>query len=228
MIRWQVFTSDEPLRQAARACIEQAAARALQERGVFRLVLAGGSTPRAVYESLRDLKTDWSHWEVYFGDERVLAADHPERNSKMASDAWLAHVPIPAQQVFTMQTEQGLGAALTSYTDLLLKTGDFDLVLLGLGEDGHTASLFPGHEWGAAADAPDVLTVCDAPKPPPERLSLSVHRLSKTRQILFMVTGAGKQDAVARWKRGEAIPAAAIHCDNGVDVLIDAAAWAGT
>jgi len=72
-----------------------------------------------------------------------------------------------------------------------------------------------------------VLQVHDAPKPPPQRLSLSAHRLSRARQVLFLVTGAGKGAAVARWKNGEAIPAAAIHCDNGVDVLLDAAAWAG-
>lgn len=213
------------MRQAARASIGQAAAQAIAERGVFRLVLAGGSTPRAVYQSLRELATDWSRWAVYFGDERVLPADHPERNSKMASDAWLAHVPIPAAQVHAMPAEQGLAAACAHYTALMGSTGEFDLVLLGLGEDGHTASLFPGHDWGAAADAPPVLMVNDAPKPPPERLSLSIQRLSQTRQILFLVTGAGKQQAVARWKRGEAIPAASVHCDHGVDVMIDAAAW---
>jgi len=71
------------------------------------------------------------------------------------------------------------------------------------------------------------LQVHDAPKPPPQRLSLSAHRLSRARQVLFLVTGAGKGAAVARWKNGEPIPAAAIHCDNGVDVLLDAAAWAG-
>ncbi len=225
MIRWQVFDADLALRLAARDKIAQAAATAIQDRGVFRIVLAGGTTPRVVYESLSNLRTDWSRWQVYFGDERVLPAEHPERNSKMAHEAWLAQVSIPAAQIFAMPTEHGLRAACDDYADLMTRTPDFDLVLLGLGEDGHTASLFPAHDWGVAPDAPDVLTIHDAPKPPPERISLSANRLSRTQQVLFLVTGAGKQAAVTRWKRGEAIAAASIHCVNGIDVLIDAAAW---
>ena len=228
MVRWHWFNSDADLRNAARRMIALAAETAIQTRGAFHLVLAGGTTPRAVYQTLRDLDTPWTSWHIYYGDERVLPTDHPDRNSKMAHDAWLAHVPIPAQQIHAMPTEQGLDAARQAYAQLLTDMGEFDLVLLGLGEDGHTASLFPAHDWGATPDAPDVLVVRDAPKPPPERLSLSAHRLSKAHQILFLVSGAGKQEAVARWRRGEPIPAAAIHCDNSVDVLLDAAAWAET
>jgi len=227
MVRWQWFNSDAEVRNAARSMIAQAADAAIQIRGAFHLVLAGGTTPRAVYQTLRDLDTDWASWHLYYGDERVLPADHPDRNSKMAYDAWLAHVPIPAQQIHSMPTEQGLEAASKVYSQLLSGVGEFDLVLLGLGEDGHTASLFPAHDWGVTHDAPDVLVIHDAPKPPPERISLSAHRLSKARQIMFLVSGTGKQEAVARWRRGELIPAAAIHCDNSVDVLLDAAAWAG-
>lgn len=227
MVRWQWFDSDAEVINAARRMIAQAAGAAIQSQGAFRLVLAGGTTPRAVYQTLRELDTNWTSWHLYFGDERVLSADHPDRNSKMAHDTWLAHVPIPAHQIHPMPTEQGLEAAAAAYAQLLSGVGEFDLVLLGLGEDGHTASLFPGHELGAGTDSPDVLKVHDAAKPPPERLSLSANRLSRTRQVLFLITGAGKSVPVARWKNGEAIPAAAIHCVNGVDVLLDAAAWAG-
>jgi len=225
MVRWQWFGSDQEVRRAAREAIAASAENAIAHRGAFHLVLAGGSTPRAVYQSLRDLATDWAAWHIYFGDERVLPVDHPERNSKMAQDAWLAQTSIPLQQIFPMPTERGLEPACAAYTQLLANVGEFDLVLLGLGEDGHTASLFPGHDIGAIDDAPDVLMVHDAPKPPPQRLSLSANRLSCAHQVLFLVTGAGKQGAVARWKSGEAIPAAAIHCTHGVDVLLDAAAW---
>ena len=225
MVRWKWFKSDAEIKNAARSMIAHAAHAAIQTRGAFHIVLAGGTTPRAVYQTLRDLDTDWASWHIYYGDERALPADHPDRNSKMAHDAWLAHVPIPAQQIHAMPTEQGVEAACQVYAQMLAGTGEFDLVLLGLGEDGHTASLFPAHDWGAAPDAPDVLAIRDAPKPPPERISLSANRLSRTRWLLFLVTGAGKQEAVARWKRGEAIAAASIQCVNGIDVLIDAAAW---
>jgi 6-phosphogluconolactonase len=225
MVRWQWLGTAEDVRQAARRTIAQAAAQAIQARGAFHLVLAGGTTPRAVYQSLHDLDTDWSAWHIYFGDERVLPAEHPERNSKMAQDAWLAQTSIPTYQIYSMPTERGLEPACAAYADTLADVGEFDLVLLGLGEDGHTASLFPGHDMGAADGAPDVLMVRDAPKPPPQRLTLSANRLSRAQQVLFLVTGAGKQSAVARWRSGEPIPAAAIHSHNGVDVLLDNAAW---
>lgn len=225
MVRWTWFSSDEALRLAARDFIAQKAQTAIAARGAFHIVLAGGTTPRAVYQQLPTLETDWQAWHVYFGDERVLPADHPERNSKMASDAWLRQVSIPALQIHPMPTELGLDKAYAAYTTLLAEVGEFDLVLLGLGEDGHTASLFPGHAWGAAKEAPDVLQIRDAPKPPPQRLSLSAHRLSRSRAVLFLVTGAGKREAVIRWRSGEEIPARAIDCENGLDVYLDRAAW---
>jgi 6-phosphogluconolactonase len=98
---------------------------------------------------------------------------------------------------------------------------EFDLVLLGLGEDGHTASLFPGHDWGVRSDAPDVIAVFDAPKPPPQRVSLSAARLSRAREVLFLVEGIAKRDAVARWRMGANIPARSIRPRAGVDVLVE-------
>jgi 6-phosphogluconolactonase len=225
MLRWQWYEQESEVRQAATQAIAQAAADAIKARGAFRIVLAGGGTPRAVYQTLNELPTDWTAWHVYFGDERVLPVDDPDRNSTMAQNAWLAKSPIPLQQIHPIPTERGLEAARASYLQTLAPVGTFDLVLLGLGEDGHTASLFPGHDFGMAPDAADVLMVSDAPKPPPQRISLSAHRLSNAWQVLFLATGAGKREPVKRWMRGEAIPAAAIQCPNGVDVLLDRAAW---
>lgn len=225
MVRWQWYEQEGEVRQAATQAIAQAAANAIKSHGIFRIVLAGGSTPRAVYQTLNELPTNWSAWHVYFGDERVLPVDHPDRNSVMAQTAWLAQSPIPRSQIYPIPTEQGLEAARASYMQTLALLGAFDLVLLGLGEDGHTASLFPGHDFGTAEDAPDVLMVLDAPKPPPQRISLSANRLSKAHQVLFLATGAGKREPVQRWMSGAEIPAAAIHCGNGVDVLLDRAAW---
>ncbi len=224
MLRWQWFDNEADVRDAARSMIAAAATEAIRDRGVFQIVLAGGATPRAVYHTLRELPTRWDAWQVYFGDERVLPAGDPDRNSVMAAQAWLEHVPIPPAQIHVIPTERGLEAAADAYRRLLADVGTFDLVLLGLGEDGHTASLFPGHEWGTGPHAPDVLTVEDAPKPPPQRVSLSAQRLSRARRVVFLVTGAAKREAVARWRRGERIPAAAIQCENGVDVLLDRAA----
>ena len=118
--------------------------------------------------------------------------------------------------------ELGVREAAASYAAALSGLGDFDLVLLGLGEDGHTASLFPGNDWGTTAESADALPVFDAPKPPPERVTLSAARLSRARKVLFLVSGESKRKALADWRSGCAIPAAAIRPPTGVDVLVSA------
>ena len=219
-VRWIGVADLLALRRAAVKRIVDAATRAIEQRGQFLIVLAGGDTPREIYRMLCGADADWSRWHVYFGDERCLPADNPERNSWMAADAWLHHVAIPRNQVFAMRAEHGAEAAARTYSNTLREVGDFDLVLLGLGEDGHTASLFPGHDWGSAAGAPDALAVFDAPKPPPQRVSLSVARLSRTIAVLFLVSGETKREAVTRWRLGADIPARAIQTESGLDVLV--------
>lgn len=221
-VRWRALADAVALRDAACAHIVDAAATAIRDRQRFVLVLSGGTTPRAVYRKLRTADTDWSCWHIYFGDERCLPRDDPERNSMMAADAWLDHVSIPPSQRHVIAAELGATIGAREYARDLRDVGEFDLVLLGLGEDGHTASLFAGHNWGASSDAPDALAVVGAPKPPPQRVSLSATRLSRTRAALFLVAGESKRDAVKAWRTGAAIPAAAIRPASGVDVLIDA------
>lgn len=209
------------LRQAACRRILGASTRALERHGRFLIVLAGGTTPRDIYRMLRSADTDWSRWHAYFGDERCLPAKDAERNSWMAADTWLNHVSIPATQVHPIPVELGARAAALAYADTLRSVGEFDLVLLGLGEDGHTASLFPGRDWGLSSSAPDVLAVFDAPKQPAQRVSLSAPRLSRAREVLFMVTGESKRAAVTQWRMGADIPARAIRPEAGVDVLVE-------
>lgn len=217
IVRWHVFPDAGGVEAAAAETI-LAAAQVAGE--AFRICLAGGTTPRRVYERLARAKADWPRWHVYFGDERCLPPDSPERNSRMARMAWLDHVPIPPGQVHDIPAEHGAQAAAAEYARTLAQVDEFDLVLLGLGEDGHTASLFPGQSWGEAAALP----VSDAPKPPPQRVSLSPARLSRARQVLFLVTGAGKAEAVAAWRAGQDIPACRIAPPAGTDVFLDAAA----
>ncbi len=217
--RWRTFDSREALERGARAYILEAARQAIRERGAFHIVLAGGNTPRPVYESLRDAETNWSAWHVYFGDERCLPAADPERNSRMAASAWLDHVPIPPNQVHPIPAERGPESAAAEYASLLAGVGEFDLVLLGLGEDGHTASLFPGAPWEQARTWPVAIPVRAAPKPPPQRVSLSPERLSRAAHVLFLVSGNGKRRALADWQAGVGIPASRITARHGVDVF---------
>ncbi len=221
--RWRALSDRSALDRAATVTILAAADRAIRARGQFHLVLAGGDTPRGAYRSLCEAGADWPMWNIYFGDERCLPAADPARNSRMAGEAWLDHVSIPAVQLHAIPAELGAVQAARAYVEILRAVGEFDLVLLGLGEDGHTASLFPRHEWGTAAGSPDALAVLDAPKPPPQRVTLSAARLSQARQVLFLVSGEQKHAAIAAWRAGNDIPARAIAPVGGVDVLVEAA-----
>lgn len=213
--RWHVTDN---LAEAALLWIAQNAAQAIRERGYFHLVLSGGTTPRAVYERMAGLDADWPNWHIWFGDERCLPADDEDRNSRMAGEAWLDQSAIPAGQVHVIRAESGSEAAVEDYLKQLQGAGQFDLVLLGLGEDGHAASLFPGQM--SESETADVVAVRQAPKPPAERVSMSARRLSDTRTALFLVNGKNKRDAVRAWQNGAAIPAAYICPETGVDVLI--------
>jgi len=220
--RWIGFADSAELRQAAYARIVEAAGRAIEEREAFLISLAGGNTPRDIYRMLRAADTDWSRWHVYFGDERCAPRNDADRNSAMAAETWLDHVAIPRDRIHVIPAELGATAAARDYSQTLGGVADFDLVLLGLGEDGHTASLFPGHDWGVGPKAPDAIAVMDAPKPPPQRVTLGAARLSRSREILFLVEGESKRDAVNRWRSGADIPSRAIRPKSGVDVLVEA------
>lgn len=223
-VRWHVYAAAGILARAAERCILSQAEHAITQRGAFRIVLAGGSTPRAVYGRLARANSDWARWHIYFGDERCLPVDAEQRNDTMARSQWLDHVSIPANQIHAIPAELGSHEGAEAYNRVLQGTGDFDLVLLGLGEDGHTASLFPGHYAGAAQDAPDVLAVSDAPKPPAARISLSANRLSRSRSVKLLVTGNGKRTAIGQLCNRENIPVCGVTPASGLDVLLDEAA----
>lgn len=142
----------------------------------------------------------------------------------MAERAWLIASEIPASQIHPIPANLGAEAAAATYSRELEQVGDFGLVLLGLGEDGHTASLFPGRERGMKPGTPAALPVHDAPKPPPDRISLSAWRLSFTHSVVVVVTDESKQDAVRRWNAGEKLPIRSIAPPDGVDVFADRAA----
>jgi 6-phosphogluconolactonase len=221
--RWHTFASTTELEQTLLSKILLLAKQAIDARGSFHIVLAGGSTPKKIYEALRGAEADWHAWHIYYGDERCLPADHADRNSHMAENAWLNHVAIPTQQIHPIPAEEEVNSAAFKYAQLVRPIVLFDLVLLGLGEDGHTASLFPEHDPGDDKDAPETMIIIDAPKPPPQRISLSARRLSNTHQLIFIVTGKSKAQAVNDWRSGVTIPATTVTPKNGVDIYIESA-----
>lgn len=219
--RWQNYPDSDALKHDVVKKLADLAQQSILTHGDFRIVLAGGSTPRAVYRGLRDIKANWSGWHIYFGDERCLPSKAAERNDTMAQQSWLSHVAIPSKQIHSIPAELGPIEGAKAYASILKEINSFDLVLLGLGEDGHTASLFPGHDLGNEAGSADVLAVNNAPKPPPERISLSAHRLSQAKQVWFLVTGKEKQWAVDQWQLEKKIPAESICPAQGVDIYTD-------
>lgn len=221
---FSVYPSAAAVAIAAAGLIQAAATRAIARRGRFQLVLAGGRTPLAVYEQLARTAADWAHWHIFFGDERGLAAADPGRNSAAAAGVWLDRVPIPPAQRHPIAAERGAALAASAYEAVIASRLPFDLVLLGLGEDGHTASLFPGHP---VPDGPLVIPVSGAPKPPPERVSLTPRALAAAETLLFLVTGAEKSQALAAWRAGLESPAAQVAALGRPRVLVDSDAWGG-
>ncbi|MCG6934396.1 MAG: 6-phosphogluconolactonase [Proteobacteria bacterium] len=219
--RWHVYSDTASLRQDVVDALIVVANHSIKQRGRFCIVLAGGRTPASIYQALRHAATDWSGWHIYFGDERCLPVGDPERNDCMARSCWLDHVPVPEKQIHPIPAELGSEVGARAYEKVIAGIDRFDLVLLGLGEDGHTASLFPGYELGTDQAAPAVLTVRDAPKPPPERISLSARRLSTSDRLWFIVAGADKAQALEMWRHDRDIPARFICPERGVDIYTD-------
>ncbi len=230
-VRFQSLATSEDVAAATAERILAAAEQAVAERGRFLLVLAGGRTPIMAYTLLVGKPAQWDRWSIFFGDERCLPPDHPERNSVAARHAFLDQVPIPPANIYPMPAEQGPVAAALSYQRTLSGSAfgkpaavprlPFDLVLLGMGEDGHTASLFPGHP---VPDGPLVIPVLDAPKPPPKRVSLTPKALCAAHAMLVLVTGADKADALTAWRAGADLPVARVAALGAALVLVDRAA----
>lgn len=220
--RWHVYPTAEDFEIRVVRGILRMAWEAIAVRGTFCIVLAGGKTPEPIYRRLAAARAEaeWSKWQVYWGDEFCLPADDPGRNSAVARRAWLDDSPIPAAQIHPIPAEFGPQRGAELYAEVVGGVEEFDLVLLGLGTDGHTAALFPGRDWGADPDSPDVLAVTDAPGASAERVSLSASRLSRSREVIFLATGFGKFSAVQRWRCGEPLPAAAITPACGVDICV--------
>ncbi|MDD2915988.1 MAG: 6-phosphogluconolactonase [Gallionella sp.] len=188
--------------------IAAAAAQAIAARGVFNLVLAGGETPRRCYEKLRDLAIDWAHVQLYIGDERCLPEGDAQRNDTMIRATLLEYIAIPPGNIHFIPSELGANAAAADYAATLEQVAALDMALLGMGEDGHTASLFPDNP--ASENAALAVPVFNSPKPPPERVSIGLDTLSKVRQKLFLVAGAGKRSALEQMSRGILLPAARV------------------
>jgi 6-phosphogluconolactonase len=209
---------------------------ATAERGIFRVALSGGGTPKQVYplllEPARRDAVDWSAVEFFWGDERAVPPDHPESNFGVAYGMLISQLPgVRQDRIHRMPAEASdLEAAALSYESELrlafaapgATTPVFDLVWLGMGPDGHTASLFPGGE--AVNETERWVVPAWSSSLESWRLSLTLPVLNAGRRVIYAVTGADKADALARVRAGDReLPAARVAGD-GVEWIVDAAA----
>ena len=224
--------------------IVQEAQAAIGARGLFTIALAGGQTPRASYAALarpdRAGRIEWSNIFVFFGDERFGRTDGPDSNYGMARQALLDHVPIPRENIFPMPTESEVDedASAARYVQTL---ADFfgvpphglpprlDLILLGLGDDGHTASLFPGAPSLSVTDAWVASTPPGTLPPPVDRLTFTFPLINAARHVVFLVSGEAKAGIVREVLEGrrsrEAHPSEGVQpADGTLTWLLDRAA----
>ncbi len=239
MTRFSIHPDPESVAIATADHFVATVARAIEERGVARVALSGGGTPKQVYPLLLDPArrdvVDWSCVEFFWGDERAVPPDHPESNFGVAYGMLISQLPtVRADRVHRMPAEsQDLAAAALSHeSELRLVFGSrgdelpaFDLVWLGMGPDGHTASLFPG---SAALDERQRWVVGNwAPGPQAWRMTLTFPVLNAARDVMVVVTGGDKADALRRIRAGEReLPAGRVTGD-GVEWILDAAAAGG-
>lgn len=197
------------------------------------IALAGGNTPKLTYDALSALVDDWHDVHLWFGDERVVALDDPDANAAMVRESLLARVDLPADQIHAVPTALGATAACAAYDAELMRelppdglgTPTLDIAFLGLGEDGHTASLFPGAP-GLSPTGSACVVVTDAPKPPPVRISLTMAVLAAARTRVVLATGPAKAAAVAAALEAPdpRIPASLLPAAHTTFVLDEAAA----
>ena len=233
-----------PTLEALQAAAAERCAIILAERvaaqGRALLAISGGTAPPGVFRHLCGAplreQVPWEHISVLWADERVVPFDHPASNYRQARVTLLDHVPIPSLQVYPVATYYGPTQAAAVYDRqvaalLEAHAGRLTLALLGMGPDGHTASLFPGFPQLDAPPTALVLAVTGAPKPPPERVTLTAHALNRADHVLFLVAGADKAASVRAALHGpddpHTIPAQLVRPAQGRVVwMLDAAAAA--
>jgi 6-phosphogluconolactonase len=184
------------------------------------IALAGGTTPRRAYELLAQIEGSWKHVHLWLGDERCVPGGDPESNARMVRESLYANARAEPPSLHELERPEQPEDAAWLYGLAIrdrVPDGVFDIVLLGMGPDGHTASLFPGHPGLEVRDAP-CFAVREAPKPPPERVTLSLPVLRAARYTLLLATGAEKGDALARVRAGDrSVPVALLG--DGLDEI---------
>ena len=200
---WKIFKDSKILSECLAADIIKVANESIDKNDQFNIVLAGGTSFLNSYKLLRDARSNWLKWHIYISDERCLPKNDRNRNDSKIYEVWLNNEKIPKKNINFICAELDINEAVKHY-EMILKNKDvFDLVLLGMGEDGHTASLFPNR---TSDQNNSVVAEYNSPKYPKERISLSYERLNKSKYVYKLVSGPSKSKALNSWINGENLP----------------------
>jgi len=216
MHKWNVFKEFDDASKAAANFLANKIQEVIQTKGICHVALSGGKSPARClnYLSEKPLEWDMVHW--YLADERCYPQGHADRNDRMLKEnLWSLISPA---NIHVMPAELGAEQAAEIYRKVINKIEHIDIAFLGVGEDGHTASLFPGN--AALLDMHSVVPVYDSPKPPSNRVSLSIDSLKKTPCRIVLAGGEGKTSIVSRIKAGESLP---INSLGDIDWFVDEA-----
>ncbi|MCF6323808.1 MAG: 6-phosphogluconolactonase [Gammaproteobacteria bacterium] len=202
MHHWTVSTSPDAASIAAADFIAAQISTAIEARGICHMIVPGGNTPAGCYAALAEKPLPWDKLHCYPGDERCYRVGHAERNDVMIESIFLSRTP--GIHFHPMATESGAEQAALAYQTTIEPVDLFDIAFLGVGEDGHTASLFPGN--AALAETASVVAVHHSPKPPADRISMSLPILRQARLRVVLATGPSKATIMGRIRSGEPLP----------------------
>ncbi|MGD8526701.1 MAG: 6-phosphogluconolactonase [Thioalkalispiraceae bacterium] len=202
MHQWHVYQEFEEASQAAADFLAQRIINAIEHKGCCHVILPGGNTPTRCLAYLAGKALPWDKVHWYLGDERCYPRQHEARNDVMLYQHFWDR--ISQTHIHTIPAELGAESGAAAYRDVIDTVDEFDIAFLGLGEDGHTASLFPDNE--ALDDLHSVVAVHNSPKPPADRVSLGIGTLRKAQMRLILASGSSKAAVVARIKAGEDLP----------------------
>lgn len=195
MVNIVVAKSGDELKDTIAKHVAAKSAEAIADHGYFSVAFSGGSMPKTLAKIADVPGVEWAKWHVFFADERCVPLDSEDSNYKACADHFFAKTTIPREQIYTVDFEVSPAEAAVKYEESLKKVmGDspsFDIIFLGMGPDGHTASLFPGHPLLTYEDTL-VTSITDSPKPPPNRITLTFPCINTAKEIVFIATGSSK------------------------------------
>lgn len=230
MTRLTVLPDAEAVARRAADVMANRINDARMRREDVHIALAGGSTPQRAYEILAEMQGTWDHVHLWLSDERCVPADHPDANQKMVVDSLISRLRASEKPILhgprgELEPEDAAYLYVEEMQRHMGQQPVFDLLHLGMGPDGHTASLFPGRPEARSSHAL-VIPIRDSPKPPPERITFTLPLIAAARYTMLLVTGAGKQEALDRVRAGDQeLPPARLGA--GLDEIICDSAAAG-